>query len=163
MSVAGILASGLFSNALCQVGQKSPSTANLKTAAQSVFGGLKQEFLEPATNSSSAGASVTAQLSQVGQDIKTGNLSAAQSDFGALKLTLAQHVGQMLQHSPAGSAQGAGSSLASSASGESSLLGTGTDPLAAAMLAYGSLQQGVINGALNASVSPTAGAFSVNA
>jgi hypothetical protein len=162
MSVAGILASGLFSNALSQVGQKSPSTANLKTAAQSVFGGLKQEFLEPATNSSAAGASVTAQLSQVGQDIKTGNLSAAQSDFGALKLTLAQHVGQMLQHS-AGSAQGAGSSLASSASGESSLLGTGTDPLAAAMLAYGSLQQGVINGALNASVSPTAGAFSVNA
>jgi len=160
MSVAGILASGLFSNALSQAGQQSSSAANLKTGAQSVFASLKQKLLEPGSNSNTVGTSVTAQLSQVAQDLSSGNLPAAQADFSAFKATLAQHVGQLLQHSPAGSAPSAGSS---SSSGASNSLAAGADPLAAAMLAYGSLQQGAINGALNASALPATGTFSINA
>jgi hypothetical protein len=163
MSVAGILASGLFSNAISHAGKQSPSPANLKTGAQSVFGTLQQNLLGSGSSSSAAGTSVTAQLSQVGQDLSSGNLPAAQADFSAFKVTLAQHVGQLLNHSQSGSAPSAGSSSSSGASSESSLLGSGNDPLAAAMLAYGSLQQGAINGALNASVSPTASTFSINA
>ena len=163
MSVAGILASGLFSNLISQAGRQSSSTANLKSSAESVFGSLQQKLLGAGSNSSAGGTSVTAQLSQVGQELSSGNLPATQADFGTFKVTLAQHVGQLLQHSPGGSTPSAGNSAPSGASSQSSLLGAGADPLAAAMLAYGSLQQGAINGALNASVSPTAGTFSINA
>ena len=143
-----------FSNLVSQAGQQSFSPAKLKTAAQSVFGGLQQKLLGPDSNSNAVGASVTAQLLQVGQDLKSGNLPAAQADFGAFKMTLAQHVGQLLNHSTSGSSSSAANSSSTGASSESSLLSAGTDPLAAAMLAYGSLQQGVINGALNASDRP---------
>jgi hypothetical protein len=118
---------------------------------------------ESESSSSAGGSSVTGQLSQIGQDLNLGNLPAAQADFAAFKTALEQHATQMLRHSPAGSVPSAGNSYLNGASGESNLLGTGSDPLAAAMLAYGSLQQGVVNGTLNTSVLSPASTFSINA
>jgi hypothetical protein len=163
MSVAGILASGLFANAVSQVAQKLPSAASLTTDAQSVFGALKQGLLASGSNSSSGGTSVTGQLSQIGQDLKSGDLPAAQADFTAFKTTLAQYRAQMLLHSPTGQASSGGNGSSTGASSQSSLLGAGSDPLAAAMLAYGALQQGQTGGALNASVLPNVNTFSIAA
>ena len=42
MSVAGILGSSLFANAVSQVAQKLAPAANQNTGAQSVFGALQQ-------------------------------------------------------------------------------------------------------------------------
>jgi hypothetical protein len=163
MSVAGILASSLFTNAVSQVAQKLSSAASLNTDAQSVFGALRQGLLESGSNSSSGGTSVPAKLSQVGKDLESGDLTAAQADFTALKTTLAQYRTQMSLHSSTGQASSGGNGSSSGASSQSSLFGVGSDPLAAAMLAYGSLQQGQTGGALNASVLPTTNTFSITA
>jgi hypothetical protein len=152
MSVAGILGSSLFANAVTQLAQKS-SSANPNTGAQSVFGSLQQRLLGSTSNSSAGGTSITGQLSQIGQDLESGNLPAAQADFTAFKISLSQHRTQTSQTSQTGSVSSGGSGSSTGAS----------DPLAAAMLAYGSLQQGAIGGALNASILPTASTFSVNA
>ena len=45
MSVAGILGSSLFANAVSQVAQKLAPAANQNTGAQSVFGALQQTLL----------------------------------------------------------------------------------------------------------------------
>ena len=163
MSVAGIFGSSLFANAVSQAAQKLVPSANQNTGTQSVFGALQQKLLQSGSNSSTVGTSATGELSQIGQDLDSGNLPAAQADFTAFKATLAQNLTQALHHSSAKPVSSAGSSLASSATGESSLFGAGSDPLAAAMLAYGSLQQGSVGGALSASVSPTASTFSASA
>jgi len=163
MSVAGILGSSLFANAVSQVAQKLAPAVNQNTGAQSVFGALQQTLLASGSNSSAGGTSPTGQLSQIGQDLESGNLPAAQADFTAFKTTLAQDLTQVLHHSPAKPVSSAGKSLASDASGESSLFGAGSNPLTAALLAYGSIQQGAVSGALNASMLPTAGTFSINA
>ncbi len=162
MSVAGILGSSLFANAVSQVAQKLlPSSASLNTGAQSVFGALHQGLLESGSNASAVGTSVTGQLSQISQDLKSGNLPAAQADFTAFKTTLAQDVTQMLRHSPTGPVSNAGNSLSSGVSGKP--CSSGSDPLAAAMLAYGSLQQSPFGGGLNTSVLPPASTFSITA
>jgi hypothetical protein len=163
MSVAGIFGSSLFANAVSQVAQKLVPAANQNTGSQSVFGALQQKLLESGSNSSAGGTSPTGQLAQIGQDLASGNLPAAQADFTAFKTTLAQDLTQALHHSPAKPVSSAGNNLASGASGEASLFGAGSDPLAAAMLAYGSLQQGSLSGALSASAMPVASTFSASA
>jgi len=105
---------------------------------------------------------VTGQLSQVGKDLESGDLTAAQADFTALKTTLAQYRTQTSLHSSTGQASSGSNGSSTGASSLSSLLSAGSDPLAAAMLAYGSLQQGQSGGALNASVLPTT-TFSITA
>ena len=163
MSVAGILASSLFANAVSQVAHKLSTAASPNTDAQSVFGALQQGLLAAGSNSSSGGTSVPATLSQVGKDLESGNLPAAQADFTAFKTTLAQYRTQMLLHSSTGQTSSGGNGSSSGASNQSCLFGSSSDPLAAAMLAYGSLQQGQSGGALNASVLPTANTFSITA
>jgi len=163
MSVAGIFGSSLFANAVSQVAQKLAPSANQNTGTQSVFGALQQKLLESSSNSTAGETSTTGQLSQVGQDLESGNLSAAQTDFTAFKATLAQNLTEALHHSSAKPVSSASSSLASSTTGESSLFSAGSDPLAAAMLAYCSLQQGFIGGALKTSVSPITNTFSTSA
>jgi hypothetical protein len=162
MSVAGILGSSLFANAVSQVAQKLlPSAGSMNTGAQSVFGALQQGLLESGPNASTAGTTVTGQLSQISQDLKSGNLPAAQADFTAFKTTIAQDVTQMLRHSPTGPVSNAGNSLSRGVSGRPSSIGS--DPLAAAMLAYGSLQQSPIGGGLNSSVLPPGSTISITA
>jgi hypothetical protein len=162
MSVAGILASSLFTNAVSQATQKSSSAASKNTDTKSAFGTLQQGLLASSSNSSSSGTSVTGQLSQVGEDLESGNLTAAQADFSTLKTTLAQYWTQML-HSSTGQASSGSNGSSSSSSGQSSLSSASSDPLAGAMLAYGSLQQSQTGGALNASMLPTASTFSITA
>lgn len=152
MSVAGILGSSLFANAVSQVAQKLVPSA--EAGAQSVFGALQQGLTAAGVNSSVGSAPLTGQLSQIGQDLTSGNLPAAQADFSAFKLTLAQDATQLLHHSTSGLASSGSSTSSTGASGNSSTAGTGSNPLAAAMLAYSSLQQSALNGALNSAISP---------
>jgi hypothetical protein len=148
MSVAGILGSSLFANAASQVAQKLVPSAKLNADAQSVFGDLQKGLINSGATSS------TGQLSQIGQDLTSGNLPAAQADFSAFKLTLAQDATQLLNRSASKQSSNAGNTSSTGASGNSGLFGAGSNPAAAAMLAYSSLQQSAMNGALNASVLP---------
>lgn len=158
MSVAGILGSSLFANAASLVAQKLVPSAKIKQDAQSVFGALQKGLTNSGGSSDSSGSSITGQLSQIGQDLTSGNIPAAQADFSAFKLTLAQDATQLLNQA----ANKLGSS-AGNASGTLSQLGTGSNPLDAAMMAYSSMQQGAMNAAMNSSISPTATALSINA
>jgi|SRR5580658_7352398 hypothetical protein len=151
MSVAGILGSSLFANAISQVAQKVVPSA--EAGAQSVFGALQQGLAAAGVSSGSGGTSLTSQLSQIGQDLTSGNLPATQSDFSAFKSTLAQDATQFLNQSTSKSGSSAGTS-STSASGNSNPSGSSSNPLAAAMLAYSSLQQSAMNVALNASMAP---------
>jgi hypothetical protein len=147
MSVAGILGSSLFANAASQVAQKLVPSAKLKADAQSVFGDLQKGLINSGATSSTGATSLTGQLSQIGQDLTSGNIPAAQADFSAFKLTLAQDATQFLNRSA--------SKLGSSAGNTSSTGGSGnSNPSAAAMLAYNALQQSAMNGAFSASVLP---------
>jgi hypothetical protein len=154
MSVAGILGSSLFANAASQVAQKLVPSAKLNADAQSVFGDLQKGLINSGATSSTGATSLTGQLSQIGQDLTSGNLPAAQADFSAFKLTLAQDATQLLNRSASKQSSNAGNISSTGASGNSSLFGAGSNPAAAAMLAYSSLQQSAMNGALNASVLP---------
>ena len=91
MSVAGIFGSSLFANAISQVAQKLSPPASPNAGAQSAFAALHQGLLGATSNSSAGGTSVAGQLAQIGQDLKSGNLAAAQADFTAFKIAISQH------------------------------------------------------------------------
>ena len=162
MSVTGILASSLFANAGAQAAQRLPLAANLSSGAQSAFAALQQKLSSSASGSGAGATSLSAQLTQVGQDLGAGDLSAAQNDFSTLKMTLAQDQTKLLRHFHIGSSSSGGGNAQTGSSGVSSQPGAGSDPLAAAMLAYGSLQQTLNSGALSTSLTP-ASTFAIDA
>ena len=96
-------------------------------------------------------------MSQLGQDLNLGNLSAAQADYSALKIAIAQHHTRLNGQPGMATAAGGNSSSQAGASGNV------TDPLSAAMQAYGSLQQMAANGALSSSLINPSSTFSINA
>jgi hypothetical protein len=166
MSVAGILASSLFSNAGSQIAQKAPGFASSiangfkaqsgnVTGAPSSFAAVQQKL------SGSGATSLPTQMSQLGQDLSSGNLTAAQADFNNIQMTLSQSPASLLRHKQTQPVSSGGSSPAGSANAQS---GAGlSDPLTAALQAYSSLQQNPINGALSSSLMANPSTFSVNA
>jgi hypothetical protein len=160
MSVAGILASSLFSNPLSQLGHKSSSPAKgltpngLSSDSAKVPFDLGASFAKPSTQvSGTAGdaTSLSSQMTHLGQDLSGGNLPAAQADFSNLRLILSHHIPSVVSHQP----------LQSTGTGTSGSPGINTgqptaDPqsnaLTAAWQAYSSLQQNPLNSALNGSM-----------
>ena len=136
MSVAGILSSSLFSNALSQLGQKSTSTSNSVTAnpkstadpSSHVFlGDLQKQLSSLSTGATGSNASLSAQMTQLGKDLEAGQLPAAKSDFN--------NVRAILSHTPSSS-----SGNSSQLTGAQQTGSTQTDPSTAAWQAYNSLQ-----------------------
>lgn len=168
MSVAGILASSLFSNPLSQLAQQSPAANKAGSAtqskstsgAQSMFSELQQKIAAQGANATDS-TSLSGQINQLGNDLQSGNLSAAQSDFTTLKATLAQsatsHLNQLMTVPKAflGGSTQAGSSSASGA-------GSSSDPLLAAFQAYSSLQQNPLNSNLSNSALTNANSLNIN-
>jgi len=144
MSVAGILASNLFSTAGSLIAQKPPSTAKgHNSAEQPSFAAEQQKLSTPGSSSPAGATSLPAQLTQLGQDLQAGNLQSAQADFAAFRIAL--------EHSPA-------------SHGKHSREGSGgSDPLSAAMQAYSSLQQSPAINGLSSSMMAPASAFAVDA
>ena len=157
MSVAGILASSIFSNPLSQMGQKSPSTAKgngSSSDSSKIPFDLGASFAKPSTQASGStgdASSLSAQMTHLGQDLNAGKLSAAQSDFSNLRLIASHHVPSVVSHLP----------NQSTGTGASGSLGTNTgqptaDPqsnaLTAAWQAYSSLQGNPLNSVLNGSM-----------
>ena len=152
MSVAGILASSIFSNPLSQTGQKSPSTAkgNGSSSDSKIPFDLGASFAKPstqATGSTGDASSLSAQMTHLGQDLSAGKLSAAQSDFSNVGLILSHHVPSVVSHQPI-------QSTGTGASGSSGIDATNpqSNALTAAWQAYSSLQGNPINSILNGSM-----------
>jgi hypothetical protein len=115
MSISGIVSNAYnqqqqsttaasYQKQLQQLGQ-ALQTGNL-SAAQSDFASLEQAFSQAspaaASNSSTAGSALspTAQaLNQLGNDLKSGNLSAAQKDFSTVQQDI-QNLGPPVAHHP---------------------------------------------------------------
>ena len=163
MSVAGMLASSLFSNASSLVSQKTSNAgasianafeSDLQTGnvsgAQSIFSALQQKL--SAQGLTAAGSPAAAQISQLGQDLKSSNLVAAQSDFSNLQQTLS-HVSQPHHHQNGGTSVGVSSHISNT---------TASDSLAA-LQAYSSLQQNPENHTLGRLLSANTRGFSVEA
>ena len=163
MSIAGILASNLFSEAGNQIAQKLPLSPNQASGAQSAFSALQQKLSNSGSTPTSGVTSLPAQLAQVGQDLKSGNLSSAQADFSAFKMTLAQSQTELLHRLHPGSASSGESGSQPGLPGITSQAGAGSDPLTEAMLAYSSLQQNPTISGLSTSLSTPASTFSINA
>lgn len=162
MSVAGILASSLFSHIGSSSAQKTAGGASgssqpsgSASGAQSIFSAVQQQLSAQGT---SAG-SLPAQMTQLGQDLKAGNLSGAQSDFNNVQAALSQISALKAHHTQPQSG--------TPTTGLSNILGTSgtgaSDSLTAALQAYSSLQQNPLNSALSSSLLPNTSAFSVNA
>lgn len=170
MSVAGIFASSLFSNPTVQIAQKvagwaasavkdkgpDPQSGNL-SGAQSVYGALQQKL---ALQSPACESSISAKMMQLGQDLKSGNLTAAQADSSSIHQTLNRIGHQYIQpvsnedgRSQSGTSQNFGQTVASSL----------TDPLMAAFQAYSSLQQTPFNAALRNSLAQDLSTISIDA
>ena len=173
MSVAGILASSLFSNPLSQLGHKSSSTAkgltpnSLSSDSSKMPFDLGASFAKPSTQvSGSAGdaTSLSSQMTHLSQDLNGGNLPAAQADFSNLRLILSHHVSSAVNHQPLQSI-GAGTGSSSSAPALSTGQPT-ADPqsnaLTAAWQAYSSLQHNPINSVLNGSMLANNSNLSIN-
>ncbi len=140
MSVTGILASGLFSNVVSQLsnGAKSQASA-LGPDAQQAFSAVQKGIAALSSNPTIGTASLPASLSQLGQDIKSGNLPAAQADLSQIETFLPANLASQLNLAlqPATGATGSpfGKPLPYSQSGAVS------DPVTLAMKAYGAIQQ----------------------
>jgi hypothetical protein len=160
MSLAGILASSLFSSLGSQMSQKNHapgSASGSATGAQSIFGALQQKLSAQSSASGSSGASsVPAQMTQLGNDLASGNLTAAQADYNDLKLQFSSGGVSPLHRHVAGQA---GNENAATAGAP----GQQTNPWTAAMQAYSSLQQNPLNGALNGSLLTNPTTFAVSA
>lgn len=148
MSVAGILASSLFANTAARAvnhNNSQPPSFGVQFAntfqsylksgnasgAQSMFETMQQKLAAFGSNTSP----VSAQMSQLGQDLKSGDTSAAQSDFNGIQSTLQQGLAARLHH--VNPAPGSGSSSANSTTTGDALL---SNPMTAALQAYSSLQ-----------------------
>ena len=163
MSVAGILAGALFSGAGTQYAQESPLSSINTSSAPSAFAAVQQQLLQSGSVAPASSRSVHSELTQLSQDLKSGNLSAAQADYSALKITLAQLHMKLTGQSQSASAAGGDSDSQAGTSGTASQSSNITNPLAAAMLAYSSLQQNPNNVALSSSLITPASTFSINA
>jgi hypothetical protein len=159
MSVAGILASSLFSNPLSQVAQQSPGASGLGSAskpgnakgAQSFFADLQQKMSAPSANSA-APTSLSGQMTQLGNDLKSGDIGSAQADFSNLKNSLLQGPGSQLNHLLTIPKPIRGTNLSASTAPTSGSGNLPSNPLTDAWQAYSSLQQNPLNSALSSSV-----------
>jgi hypothetical protein len=143
MSLAGILASSLFSGAGSLSGHHLPSSANgQNAAAQSTFNDLQRSLSANGAGSPAGVTPLPSRLTQLGQDLKTGDLRSAQADFSAIRLAL--------EHGPA--SHGKATQPGSGGSGFST----------AAMQAYGALQSPLGDG-WNSLIPSPAGSFAVDA
>jgi hypothetical protein len=158
MSVAGILASSLFSNAGSHIAQRanglaSSLSSDLKsgnlTGAQSDFAALQKKLSGSSTTSNT---SLSTQMNQLGQDLKTGNISAAQTDFSNIQTTLSHSASSKLHNQtiPVQSADGG------------STQGISSNALAA-LQAYSALQLNAAGSSLSSSLLANTGGFSVTA
>lgn len=161
MSVAGIFASSLFSDIGSEIAQKPPPTPSPNQGAQSTFSAVHRQL--SSQGSTSGATSLSAQMTQLGQDLKSGNLPAAQADFSAIKTALAQDSSLHLRHRTAGPLSSDSSSSSAGSAGVFGQSGAGSDPLAAAMQAYSSLQQNPINSAFGSSLTTPASTFALDA
>ncbi|MBB6144986.1 hypothetical protein HNQ77_002942 [Silvibacterium bohemicum] len=140
MSVAGILASSLFSSFGSHQTQKPSGTSSSKTesfesdlqsgnlsGAQSMFSILQQKLTAQGLNVS--GSAVSSEMTQLGSDLKSGNITAAKGDYATLKQTLSHNNGVSQTQHP--KSTGALQSAVESQSNQ----------LTVALQAYGSLQQ----------------------
>jgi hypothetical protein len=151
MSVAGILASSLFSGVGSQIAHNSKGLgASLKSgnlsSAQLDFSAIQQKL------SALGSPALSAQMTQLGQDLSTGNVSAAKTDFNNVQSTLTHSVTSKL-HSMIPVA-----TSSSSSSGQST-----TSQLTAALQAYSALQQNPLNGSLNNLMIANPSTFSISA
>jgi hypothetical protein len=97
-------------------------------------------------SSGAAGSAISAQIAKVGNDLKLGNLTAAQADFSHLKLAVSNSAG-----------------LAASNLNQSiDAAGSASDSSLAALASYNSLQQSAFAGAVNLSMPGNVPSLSVN-
>jgi hypothetical protein len=148
MSVAGVLAGSMFSNAASLFGQKSPSGARGANSGLPSFAATQQKISPPSSGPTAGATSASGQLTQLGKDLSTGNLASAQADFSAFKLALS--------HGPASDVKHAGSGLNGQAN-------AAIDPLAAAMQAYSSLQLSPMTNGLSTSLLSSGSLFTADA
>jgi hypothetical protein len=157
MSVAGILASSLFSGAGAHIAQNAMGLGSaLKSGntstAQSDFAAIQQKLA--ALGSSSTGStSLGSQMTQLGQDLKSGNLSAAQSDYSTFQTSLLHTLTSKHQSSNPVAATGS-----TTTAGQLS-----NTQLTAALQAYSALQQNPLNGTLNSSLIANPNSLSIQA
>ena len=148
MSVAGILASSIFSNPLSQMGQKPSSIA--KSNSPKIPFDLGASLTKPSTQVSGLTgntSTLSTQITHLGQDLSGGNLPAAQADFSNLQLILSHHMpSTTLQLTGTGSSGSPGINTGQPTADPQSTV------LNAAFQAYSSLQQNPINSALNSSM-----------
>jgi hypothetical protein len=140
MSVAGILASSLFSSFGSHQTQKTSGSSSSNpesfesdlqsgnlSGAQSMFSILQQKLT--AQGLTVSGSAVSSQVTQLGSDLKSGNLTAAKADYATLKHTLSTNNGvSRPQHSQSTSAL-------------QSAIESQSNQLNAALQTYSSLQQ----------------------
>jgi hypothetical protein len=169
MSIAGILASSLFSSPQSQLAQQSPgangpgsaSQSGNASGAQSFFGDLQQKL--SAQGTSSAGpTSLSGQMNQLGSDLESGNIGSAQTDFSHLKLTLLPGPGLQSNHLQTVPKPFRGTNLSATSAPASSSGSLPSNPLAAAWQAYSSLQQNPLNSALSNSALTQANSLNIN-
>jgi hypothetical protein len=108
-------------------------------------------FASDLQQAQSGGSSVSSSLAQLGSDLKSGNLSAAQADLAALRHSLP------IRRVAAGSSPLAGTAGATSGSTNGS-----TDPILAALQNSGVLQQTAYSNALNLSMPSTSPSISLD-
>ncbi len=118
--------------------------------AQSFLTALEQKLAAP--GSTGATSPIAAQITQISNDLKSGDVNSAETDFSSLRVSLS--------HLKGGSgwpaANGGGFASASGISGLS------TDPSLAALQPYSSLEQSAFNSALNLSLPTSLPSLSVN-
>lgn len=158
MSVAGIMASNFFTNATSQIAQKTgnqsgQSSKTGKTAVPSFAAAQQNASTQSAATS--ATSSLAASITHLGQDLKSGDLSAARTDFSSL-LHGGLHISPVLSKSSPISSSGAAASSSQSSGNLSA------DPLAAAWQAYSALQQNPLNSSLSNSVLGNSGALNID-
>src|ERR1017187_2961465 len=176
MSVAGILASSIFSGLGSQAAQKSTSAGSSiestfdsdlqsgnVSGAQSIFSALQQKMLAQSSGSTTATRSaLSSQLAQLGQDLKSSNLTAAQSDFATIRSNVSNDLRSRLHHQSGASSQDGSS--ATNASSLSSQAGSGSQSsMTAALQAYSAMQLNPLNASLNSSMIGNPSTFAVNA
>jgi hypothetical protein len=137
MSVAGILASSLFSSVGSHIAQKTPAVSSATTDA--FKSDLQQKLAAQGSGTTSSAASLPAQVTQLGQDLSSGNLPAAKGDFNNMVLAFTNGSASPM-HSQSRPTSINGST---SQSGQSQ-----TDPMTAALQAYSALQLNPVNSSL---------------
>jgi len=118
--------------------------------AQSFLTALQQKL---GAQGATAGDAISAQMTQLSNDLKTGDLSAAQNDLSSLRVGVFHLKGMGWPASGNGSATGGPASDPSGAIAPASL---------AALASYNGLEQSAFNGALNLSLPEAVPSLSVN-